>query len=102
MTFLLLQFTNAVLAITSAWIYFRAPTLWDDQAVVFSTVAGTFLACLTAIFLGGSMVFSEHGRKSHFVHIALTLAFAGAQGYLLYLTGRDLGLIQLIKTRLGA
>ena len=101
MTFLLLQFTNAVLAATSAWIFFRVPTLWDDQAVVYSTAAGTFMACLTAIFLGASMVVSDSGRKSHFINLALTLAFAGWQGYLLYLTSRELGLIHIIKSRLG-
>jgi hypothetical protein len=100
MTFLLLQFTNAVLAAASAWIFFRAPTLWDDQALVYSTVAGTLVACLTAVFIGGSLVFSEQGRRSHFIHIALTLAFAGWQGYLLYLAGRELGLLQIIKSRL--
>lgn len=101
MTFLLLQFTNAILAASSAWIFFRAPTLWDDQAIVYSTVAGTFLACLTAIFLGGSMLFSENSRKSHFIHLVLTLAFAGFQGWLLFQMGRNMGLIELIKSRLG-
>lgn len=100
MTFLLLQFTNAVLAAASTWIFFRAPTLWDDQALVYCTVAGTFIACLTAILIGGSLVFSERSRKSHFIHIALTLAFAGWQGYLLYLAGRESGLLQIIKSRL--
>ena len=59
------------------------------------------LGGLTAIFLGGSLVASESGRKSHFVHLVLTLAFAGWQGYILFLTGREMGLIQLIKSRLG-
>jgi hypothetical protein len=33
--------------------------------------------------------------------MALTLAFTGWQGWLLFLAGRDMGLIQIIKSRLG-
>lgn len=101
MTFLLLQIVNAMLAAASALIHLRFPTLWEDQAIVYSTMAGTLMACLTTVLLGAAMVFSDEIRKGHFIYLLLTLAFAGLQGYLLFLTGRDLGIIHLIKSRLG-
>lgn len=101
MTFLLLQAVNVLLAASTLWIRFRNPGLWDDQAMVFSTVAGTVLASLTAVLLGASMVLAGEIRRSHILHLLLTLLFAGLQGAMLYITGRDLGIIHLIKSRLG-
>lgn len=101
MTFTILQAMNAVLAAGTLFIHFRHPTLWDDQAIVYTTLAGTFLACLTALFLGTAMLFSDSSRKGYFLHLALTLGFAAVQGYFLYLTGRDLGILHLIKSRMG-
>ncbi len=102
LTFFFLQAVNAALAAASIWIHFRNPALWDDQAILFSTLAGTFMACLTAILLGMSMLLSGEDRgRSNAIHLILTLAFAGAQGYLLYLTGKDIGLLHLIRSKFG-
>lgn len=102
MALLLLQIANAALAAASLGIHFLAPALWDDQAIVFSTLAGTLLACVTAIALGGSLLGSQAIRwRTMLIHLVLTLAFAAAQGWLLYLTGRDMGVVQLLKSRLG-
>jgi len=90
------------LAGASAWIHFRAPHLWDDQAILYSTMTGTAIASFTAIFLGLSMLFAVESRgRTLFINLFLTLLFAAAQGYLLWLTGKDMGIIQLIKSRLG-
>lgn len=102
MTFLLLQIVNAILAAASLGIHFLLPTLWDDQAIVFSTLAGSLLASLTAVALGISMLLAgESKSRGTLVHLVLTLGFAGLQGWLLFLTGRDLGIIHMIKSRLG-
>jgi hypothetical protein len=102
LTFILLNSVNAALAAASLWIHFRIPGLWDDQALVYSTLAGFSLACLSAILLGARMLFSDHaGWRSHLIHLTLILAFAAVQGYLLYLLGKDLGLPQLLKSRMG-
>ncbi|MDB5104537.1 MAG: hypothetical protein JWP91_2226 [Fibrobacteres bacterium] len=102
LTFLLLQLTNAVLAAATLWIHFRNPFLWDDQAIVASTCAGTVAASLTAIILGLALIFgSESKWGPAILNLALTLAFAALQGYFLFLTGRDLGIFQLVKSKLG-
>lgn len=102
LTFMLLQAVNAVLAAASLWIHFRNPALWDDQAIVFSTVSGSIMASLTAMLLGAALLFSAEAKwKSNFIHLVLTLSFAGIQGYLLYLTSRELGILQLLKSKLG-
>jgi hypothetical protein len=101
-TFLLLQLANAVLAGGSAWIYFRNPALWDDQALVLCVLAGMMSASFTAILLGVSMVFSRESRALFLaVHLLLTLAFAGAQGYLLWKLGHDMGLTHYLRAKLG-
>jgi hypothetical protein len=101
-TFLLLQLSNAALAAATLWIHFRNPFLWDDQAIVISTCAGTAAASLTAIILGLYLVFSSESKwGAAILNLLLTLAFAGLQGYFLFLTGRDLGIIQLLKNRMG-
>lgn len=102
LTFLLLQAVNTVLAAASLWIHFRNPVLWDDQAIVFSTIAGSTMACLTAMLLGTALLFSSEAKwKINSVHLLLTLAFAATQGYLLYLTSRDIGLLQMLRSKLG-
>lgn len=101
-TFLLLQLTNAALAAATLWIHFKNPFMWDDQAIVIATCAGVLGASLTAIILGLSMVFRSDAKWGPILlNLLLTLAFAGLQGYFLYLTGRDLGLFQLLKSKLG-
>lgn len=102
LTFLLLQVVNTVLVAASLWIHFRNPAIWDDQAIVFSTIAGVVIACLTAMLLGAALLFSAEAKwKSNLVHLVLTLSFAAVQGYLLFLTSRDMGLLQLLKNKLG-
>ncbi len=102
LTFLLLQLTNLVLAASSSWIHFKNPLMWDDQAMVISACAGTLCASLTAILLGISLIFGEHAKWGMAIlNLFLTLAFGGLQGYLLFLLGRDLGIVNLIKARLG-
>ncbi|MEO6096236.1 MAG: hypothetical protein ABIW76_11250 [Fibrobacteria bacterium] len=102
LTFLLLQLTNAALAAATLWIHFRNPFLWDDQALVMSSWAGVLAASITAIILGISLVFrSEIKWGAVMANLLLTLTFAGLQGYFLYLTGRDLGLFHLLKSKLG-
>jgi hypothetical protein len=102
LTFLLLQAANLALAGASLWIHFRAPGLWDDQAMVYSTVTGTFLASLTAVVLGAAMLLSSETRwKSTLANLLLTLVFASGQGYLLYQAGRETGLIQLLRLKFG-
>lgn len=100
--FLLLQIANLALAGASLWIHFRAPHLWDDQAIVFSTVTGTLVASFTAVLLGAAMILAAEMRwKTHFANLFLTLLFVSGQGYLLYLAGHDTGLIQLLQLKLG-
>lgn len=101
-TFILLQLANLVLAGATLWIRFRNPFLWDDQAIVVSTCAGALSASITALMLGLTLVFSEETKwGSTILNLLLTLAFAGLQGYFLFLTGRDLGVLQLLKAKLG-
>lgn len=101
-TFLLLQLANLALAAATLWIRFKDPFLWDDQAIVVSTCAGALSASLTALLLGLSLVFSEETKwGAALLNLVLTLAFAGLQGYFLILTGRDLGVLQLLKAKLG-
>jgi len=102
LTFVLLQLTNIALAAATLWIHFRNPFLWDDQAIVISTCAGTAAASITAIILGLSLVFgSETKWGAAILNLMLTLAFAGLQGWFLYFTARDLGILQMLKARLG-
>jgi hypothetical protein len=99
---LLLQLVNAALAAATLWIHFRAPLLWDDQAIVFATCAGTLAACLTALLLGLVLLFgSETKWGAILLNLVLTLGFAGLQGYFLFFTGRDLGVLRILKARLG-
>jgi hypothetical protein len=101
LTFLLLQLTNAALAAASLWIHFKNPFLWDDQALVASCSAGVLAASLTAILLGISLVFSEeHKWGATLLNLFLTLGFGALQGYFFYLTVRDVGIIQLLKSKL--
>jgi hypothetical protein len=101
-TFVLLQSINAALAAATLWIRFRNPFLWDDQGIVYSTCAGALFACLTAVLLGMALVFGEETKwGSAILNLLLTLAFAGMQGYFLYLTGRDLGVLHLLKAKLS-
>jgi drug/metabolite transporter (DMT)-like permease len=99
---LLLQIANVVLAGATLWIRFRAPLLWDDQAIVFSTCAGTLAASVTALLLGLSLLAEEETPwGAVLANLALTMAFAGLQGYYLLFTGRDLGVLRILKSRLG-
>jgi len=102
MTLLLLQIVNLALGAATLWIHFRAPLLWDDQAIVFSTCAGTLAACITALLLGFGLLFgSETKWGSFLLNLVLTLGLAGLQGYYLFFTGRDLGVLRILKARLG-
>ena len=101
-TFLLLQLANAVLAAATLWIHFRNPFLWDDQGIAFFSCGGTLFACLTAIILGMSLVLREEVKMgAALLNLVLTLAFAGLQGWFLFLTGRDMGILQLLKDKFG-
>ena len=102
LTFVLLQLSNAVLAAATLWIHFRNPFLWDDQAIVMSTCAGTALASITAIILGLSLLFSTESKMgAAMLNLVLTLAFAGLQGYYLFFTAKDLGILQMLKSKFG-
>jgi hypothetical protein len=102
LTFIFLQCVNIVLAGSSAWLHFKNPLLWDDQAIFISICAGTLSASLTAILLGISLVFGEETKwGATLLNLFLTLVFGGWQGYLLFMLGRDLGIYNLIKSRLG-
>lgn len=99
---LFLQLVNAAFAAASLWIHFRAPLLWDDQAIVFTACAGTLAACVTALLLGLVLLFGAETKwGSILLNLILTLGFAGLQGYFLFSTGRDLGVLHLLKARLG-
>ena len=102
LTFVLLQLVNAVLAGATLWIHFRNPFLWDDQAIIYATCGGTLVGCLTAIILGISLMLREDVKfGAAFLNLILTLAFAGMQGWFLYLTGRDIGVMEILKAKLG-
>jgi hypothetical protein len=102
LTFLLLQLTNALLAAATLWIRFKDPFLWDDQAILISTGAGLLGGSLTAIILGLSLVFrSEFKRGAALLNFVLALAFSVLQGYYFFVAGRDLGVLQLLKSKLG-
>lgn len=102
LTFFLLQLINFTLAGSSAWLHFRNPLMWDDQAILISVCGGTLCASLTAILLGLNLVFREDNKfLPTFLNLVLTLGFGGLQGYLLYLLGRDFGIMNLIKTQFG-
>ena len=102
---LFLQLVNAAFAAASLWIHFRAPLLWDDQAIVFSACAGTLAACVTALLLGLILLFGSEASETKWgsilLNLILTLGFAGVQGYFLFSAGRDLGVLHLLKARLG-
>jgi hypothetical protein len=102
LTFLLLQLTNAALAVATLWIRFKNPFLWDDQAMVMAPFAGLLMASLTAIILGLSLAFRSETKWGYaLLNLGLTLAFAGLQGYFLFIMGRDMGLLQMLKAKLG-
>ena len=102
LTFFLLHMGNVALAAASAWIYYRNPNFMDDQAIFFSVVVGSVLSWLTAIITGLALVFSNNIKwKSATLNVLLTLGFAAFQGYFLYLTSREVGLLQLLKSKLG-
>lgn len=102
MALLLLQIANAALAAATLWIHYRAPFLWDDQAIVYSTCAGALSASVTALALGIALLAREEAKwGSTLLNLALTLAFAGLQGFFLFSAGRDMGLLRIIKARLG-
>ena len=99
---ILLQIVNAALAAATLWIRFRAPFLWDDQGIVYSTCAGTLAACFTALLLGMAMLADEDTNwGATLLNLVLTLGFAGLQGYFLFTVGQDLGILRLLKSRLG-
>ena len=101
-TFILLQLINLIFAGISSWIHFKNPLLWDDQAIVIAVCGGTLSACLTAILLGISIVFSDNIKwGATLLNLFLTLIFGGLQGYFLFLMSRDFGIIHMIKARLG-
>jgi hypothetical protein len=76
--------------------------MWDDQAIVYSTCAGTLAASVTALLLGLSLLADGKSKwGAAFLNLVLALGFAGLQGYFLFLTGRDLGVLRLLKNRLG-
>jgi hypothetical protein len=99
---LLLQIANAILAAATLWIRFRAPFLWDDQGLVYAACAGTLTASFTALMLGFALIAGEKAKWGPaLLNLALTLACAGLQGYFLFAAGRDLGVLRLLKARLG-
>lgn len=99
---LFLQIANAALAAATLWIRFRAPFLWDDQAIVFSACAGTLTASFTALLLGIALLTDEESKwGSTLLNLVLALASAGLQGYFLFVAGRDMGLLRVLKSRLG-
>lgn len=101
-TFLLLQLANLAFGAATLWIRFQDPFLWDDQAIVFSTAAGALAACVTVVLLGLSLVLGEDTRwGAVLLNLALALGFAGLQGYFLFLAGRDMGVLRILKARLG-
>jgi hypothetical protein len=98
----LLQIVNVALGAATLWIHYRAPLLWDDQAIVFSTCAGTLAACASALLIGLVLLFGEETKWGPMLlNLALTLGFAGLQGYFLFFAGRDLGVLRILKARLG-
>jgi len=67
-----------------------------------SSATGMLAASFTGIFLGIILAFrSEIKWGSMLANMALAIAFAGLQGYFLFLTGRDLGIVQFLKSKLG-
>ena len=101
-TFLLLQLANLALAAATAWTFFRNPHLWEGQALAASACAGGLLACLTVLLLGIYLLLAGESRKLFFiVHLALALGCAAGQGYVLYLLGRDVGILHIFKSRFG-
>jgi hypothetical protein len=102
LTFILLQTMNCILAGSSLWIHFKNPLMWDDQAMLISALAGTIVASITAILLGISLLLNEETKwGGSLINLMLTLSFGGLQGYLLFLLGREMGILNLIKSRLG-
>ncbi len=102
LTFILLQATNAALAAASLWLHFKNPFMWDDQAIFFAVCAGTLSACLTAIILGITLIFRDQLKWGPvLINLLLALGFGVLQGYLLFQTGRDLGVFHFLKARLG-
>jgi hypothetical protein len=99
---LLLQIANLILAAATLWIRFRAPFLWDDQGIVFSTCAGTLTACLTALLLGIALLTDEDSKWGPtLLNLVLALGFSGLQGFFLFAASRDMGLLHVLKARLG-
>lgn len=99
---LLLQLANLGLGAATLWIRFRAPFLWDDQGIVFSTCAGTLTACFTALLLGIALLTDEDAKWGPaLLNLALALGFAGLQGFFLFASARDMGLLHVLKARLG-
>jgi hypothetical protein len=102
LTFILLQTLNFIFAGSSAWIHFKDPLLWDDQAILVSVGAGTVCASITAVLLGLNLVFREDNKFiPSLINLLLGLAFGAGQGYLLYLIGRDYEILKLIKSQFG-
>lgn len=99
---LLLQIANTALAASTLWIRFRAPFLWDDQAIVYSTCAGFLAACFTALLVGISLLLDEKPKTlPTLLNLVLTLGYTGLQGWFLFATARETGILGLLKSRLG-
>ena len=101
-TFLLLQLFNLALAGTTAWSRFRVPHLWEGHALAASVCAGALLASLTVLLLGVYLLASNESRKGFFTaHLAVALGCVAWQGWMLFLLGREVGLLHIFKSRLG-
>lgn len=101
-TFVLLQTINFVLVAASLWIHIKSPLMWDDQAMLISSAAGTLSASLTTIFIGLFLVLREETKwGSILFNLGLAFGFGGLQGFFLFHLLRDIGFFQIIKSKMG-
>ena len=90
------------MAVATLWIHFRNPFMWDDQAIVISTCAGTLAASFTAILLGISLVFSEETQMGSRIHQpAADAGLRGPAGLFPFLDGQGHGDLPAHQSQVG-
>jgi len=82
----------------SAWIFWKQPELLNSQALLYTSLLGLSLACLSLLIISFSAIIrAEIIWLSFVLNIFLSLLFIAGQGYCLYWLSRENGLWDLIK-----
>ena len=93
-----LQTLNTLLLLASGWIYWKDPELLNSQALLYTSLLGLSLACITLLLLSIITLIKAEVRWPSFIaNIFLGLLFTTGQGYCLYWLSRENGLWDVIQ-----